>query len=137
MGYIRHHAIIVSGGDWGAKDDAGFPIHRAHGKAKELGCVVSEIVKSTINGYMTFLIAPDGSKEGWEESDRGDVCREAFLAYCETQRYEDRSSPLSWAEVQYGDDNGEARIVHHDDEPGAVDPVDPADASSHDTSTRD
>ena len=33
---------------------------------------VSEISPTAINGYVSFFIPPDGSKEGWKESTEGD-----------------------------------------------------------------
>ena len=92
MGDMRHHAIIVSGGDWGEKDAVGYPIHRAHAKAVALGCTVMPIVQSPVNGWFSFLIATDGSKEGWDASEVGDEQRTQFRAYCESVRYDDRSS---------------------------------------------
>lgn len=110
MGYIRHHAIIVTGGDWNDE------IKKAHEFAMKLGCTVTEIVLSPVNGYRTFCVVPDGSKEGWSESDSGDGRRDAFVAYCEGTRYGDGSGPLDWAEVQYGDEERETLVVRHSDE---------------------
>lgn len=36
-------------------------------------------VQSVVNGHPTYMFAPDGSKESWEDSDVGDHLREAFL----------------------------------------------------------
>lgn len=59
---------------------------------------------------------PDGSKEGWEHSDVGDKARDSYTDWLKAQAYEDGSSPLQWVEVQYGDDNGETKIIRHSDE---------------------
>jgi len=110
MGYMRHHTIIVSGlyGDC---------VDKAHKEAKEIfGDLVSEIVDSPINGVCSFFVAPDGSKEGWPESNDGDYNRFKFKIWLNKQRYEDDSSPLSWVEVFYGDEMGVAEIVTHDRE---------------------
>lgn len=111
MGYIRHHAIIVTGtyGDW---------IDRAHNKANKLFAEkqVSPILEPSINATRSFFIGPDGSKEGWDDSDTGDKQRKKFIQWLNEQRYDDHSSLLSWAEVLYGDDAGECSIVHHDKE---------------------
>lgn len=108
MGYMRHNAIIVSGSydDW---------IERAHIKATDLGMHVTPIVESDLNDIQTFLVIPDGSKEGWAESDDGDKRRSEFRRWLDKQRYEDGSSPLAWVEVQYGDDEGETKVVAHSD----------------------
>ncbi|MGI9410256.1 MAG: hypothetical protein ACR2OV_09295, partial [Hyphomicrobiaceae bacterium] len=74
---------------------------------------VSEVLRSIVNGYRTFLIPPDGSKEGWAESEEEDERRNSFVAWLEAQCYEDGSSPLAWAEVQYGDEQGVSKICRH------------------------
>ncbi len=110
MGYMRHHAIIVTGAheEWIriARDVAlgFFPREQ-----------VSSILGPMTNNYETFCISPDGSKEGWEESDIGDKRREKFIQWLEGQRYEDHSSPLDWVCVQYGDDDKKTEIVDHSD----------------------
>ena len=109
MGYMRHHAIIVTSFD----EDL---INEVHARAKEIFPAVSEIVPSGINGYASFFIPPDGSKEGWSESDAGNERRELFIEYLISFRYEDGSSPLDWVEVQYGDDDRVTRIVRHSDD---------------------
>lgn len=108
MGYMRHHAIIVTCGydDW---------IGKAHKKATQIFVEVSGILKSSINGYESFFIPPDGSKEGWEESEIGDTQRKEYVKWLIAQKYDDGSSPLKWVEVQYGDDEGETIITQHSD----------------------
>lgn len=108
MGYIRHHAIVVTG--YCEKD-----ISKAQTKAKKLSMAVSNIVESPLNGYFSFFVAPDGSKEGWAESAAGDETREDFINYLNSMRYSDTSSPLSWIEMFYGDEENKASIVQHDD----------------------
>lgn len=95
MGYMRHHAIIVSG--W--SDERVAP---AHAKAKEIfGNSVTEILPEVTNGYRSFFIGTDGSKEGWSESDDGDSRRERFKAWVS----ENYRLWLDVAEVQYADEN--------------------------------
>ena len=107
MGHIRHHAIIVTG-------YKNTDINRARRKAKKLSLAVSNIVNSPVNGYMSFFVAPDGSKEGWAESYTGDENRIEFINYLQSIRYTDTSSPLSWIEIFYGDDDKIADIIQHD-----------------------
>jgi hypothetical protein len=71
---------------------------------------------SPINAYSSFMVATDGSKEGWSESDAGDARRKAFIAWLDTQRFEDGSTPFRWVEVQYGDEEGETVVCAHSDE---------------------
>lgn len=106
MGYMRHHAIVVT--SWDEK-----LANKAHKKAVKLFPIVSEITKTAINGYRSFLVPPDGSKEGWEDSDRGDAARKKFNEYLESLRYEDGSTSIAWIEVQFADDNNETLIVSH------------------------
>jgi len=104
MGYIRHHGIIVTAYD----EDR---IKAAHRKAQDIGLDVTEIADSPVNGYRTFCVVPDGSKEGWTESKQGNQRRDAFAEWLEDQIFEDGSSPYDWAEVQYGDEMGENELL--------------------------
>ena len=110
MGYMRHHAIVVTGpasvylskATMQEVRDAVFDI---------AGNMVSELVGSPMNGYLSFFVAPDGSKEGWSESEEGDKTRQRVIDYLETLRYEDGSTSYKYAEIQYGDDEKETKIV--------------------------
>jgi len=108
---MQHHAIIVSNnwGDW---------LDNAHQKAGEL-CeeLVTPISPYTGDGYRSFAILPDGSKEGWDTSDKFEERRSLFLDYLRSLRYEDGSSPLDWVLVQFGDDELETKVLEDDDEP--------------------
>jgi hypothetical protein len=104
MGYIRHDAIVVT--SWDEK-----LIAKAHEFAEKVGNNVTNIVGPLTNGYCTFTIVPDGSKEGWDTSYEGDESRERFLAWAEEQRYEDNSSSLSWVHISYGSDDWKAEVV--------------------------
>ena len=104
MGYFRHHAIVVT--TW-----ADELIEAAHAKAVELDAHPTPITDDRINGFRSFLIPPDGSKEGWPDSDLGDERRQAWVAWANEQRYEDGSSALHWVEVEFGGDGGPAIIV--------------------------
>jgi hypothetical protein len=99
MGYIRHHAIVVTG--------SGNEIQQAHEKAKEIfEHLVSEIVNSEMNSYKSFFVAPDGSKEFWEESNIGDKNRAEFVKYLKIE-------DIAFCELFYGDEQGEAKIVNY------------------------
>ena len=109
MGYMRHHAIIVTSWDE-------LKIKIAHEVAQVFFPNITDIVKSELNGYQSFLVPPDGSKEGWEESNTGDKRRNEYIYWLNKQKHEDGSSPLGWTEVQYGDDDKKTRIVRHSDQ---------------------
>lgn len=115
MGYMRHHAIIVT--SWERES-----LEKAHAEAKATFPDVTSIAKGTSNGYCSFLIPPDGSKEGWDESKDGDKRREDFLSWLEIHRY-DGDARLQWAEVQFGDEDGDNRIIQTDaDYPEGIEP---------------
>lgn len=110
MGLIQHDAIIVS--SW--KDEH---IEAAHRKAIQLCCgcedygvelrlPVTEIVKSRCNGYGHFLIAPDGSKEGWTTSNLGIVLRSRFLEWAKLSELY-----LDVVTVNYGELNNDGGPV--------------------------
>lgn len=110
MGYERHHAIIVT--DRGYGDF----IQRAHREAMKIFMGrVSGIIPSAINGNKSFFVAPDGSKEGWAVSDRGDADRAEFKAFLRSFEYPDGSTRLAWVEVQYGDDEMETIVTDDSD----------------------
>lgn len=109
MGYIRHHAILVT--SWNKKH-----LQKARDFAKKIKMTLTEITESPTKSYVSFAVMPDGSKEGWGGSEIGDTQRREFIKWLDSYRYEDGSSPLSWAEVQYGDDEGQNRITAHERE---------------------
>lgn len=127
MEYMRHDAIIVQA--FRSKE-----IKLAHAKAVELGLTVTEIIESPINGYVNFMIASDGSKEGWDESNLGNTRREAWMAWAREARslkgvkgHRDLAGHLgtgtkdyddvlyvTWVHVQFaGDDEDDTKVVDH------------------------
>ena len=109
MGYMRHHAIIVT--SWSSE-----LLNMAYDRAKIIFPKVSFIIGSEVNGYKSFFVPPDGSKEGWNSSDKSDSRREEYIDWLDAQRYDDNSTSLDWVEVQYGDNERETRIIRHSDE---------------------
>jgi hypothetical protein len=105
MGYLRNHAIIVT-------SENQYKIRDAHAAAVELELQVLGPSEEVVNRCASILICPDGSKEGWPESDRGDARRKAFIDWLESQRYDDKSSSLSWVEVAYDYSELPAKVVN-------------------------
>ena len=102
---MRHHAIVVTSYEREA-------LELAHETASDIfGGAVSAIVDSPINGYASFFVPPDGSKEGWEVSNDGNCYRDRLIAWLEPLR------GLDWVEVQYGDD-GHVTMVCRDSDSG-------------------
>jgi len=91
MGTIHHHAIVVT--HWDPK-----AIEIAHAVAGVIFPEVSPILHSEYNGYSSFFIPPDGSKEGWLESDRGDLRRHEFIDWL----YSHPEYTYEWVEIIYG-----------------------------------
>lgn len=103
MGIIRHKAIVVT--SWNA-----FAIEAAACRARNLGLTVMGPSGALINGYRTLLVCPDGSKEGFCDSDKCDERRAEFRAWMNEQRHDDGSSNLEWVEISYGSDDRKAEI---------------------------
>ena len=104
MGHMRHHAIIVTSWDAALMEEA-------YERAAELFPVVSPLLDSEINGYQTIFIPPDGSKEGWDESNAGDERRHKFLDWLKQRNSERGGEFYKYVEVQYGDDEGHNLIT--------------------------
>jgi len=99
MGYINHHAIIVTGDSY---PSAAVALNAAHKKAKELlGDLVSDVIAAKVNGYQSFFVAPDGSKEGWSESDEHDTRREYLLDFIDSLANGDGSNSVKYVEVSF------------------------------------
>jgi len=84
----------------------------ARAKAEEIGLECSEIVESPINGYKSFMITPDGSKEGWEASDKGIAMRAEWVAWMRGHdREEEPCMWVDWAHVNFGGDEPEGSTL--------------------------
>lgn len=108
MGCMRHHALVVT-----ASSEERATV--AHAKAAEIfasfGELVSPLLKSPVNSYWSFFVAPDGSKEGWGTSEDGDQARNALVEWLQPQ-----AGYIHWVEVQYGDDDLETRVTRDSDQ---------------------
>ncbi|MCK5613130.1 hypothetical protein KAR91_65255 [Candidatus Pacearchaeota archaeon] len=109
MGYMKHHAIVVT--SW--NDEL---LQEVHAKAMEIFDQVAPITPPVVNGYVSFLIAPDGSKEGWPDSHIGDYKRKEFIAWVDSKRYDDGDTAVEYVEVQFGDDEENTKIIRHSDD---------------------
>lgn len=110
MGYIKHKAIIVT-------DSNKISIEKVHRKCKKIienylkkvefkHCYVpmlTEIVKSVCNGFYSFMIATDGSKEGWEVSNDMKDVRKDIINYL-------ISKQIEYAYITYGGDSDDKTI---------------------------
>lgn len=110
MGYTRHHAIVVTSFDKPS-------IEAAHQQAlaifkEEYACMVSSVNESPVNRWWSFAIFPDGSKEGWTASDRGNHYRASFVEWLKEPQDQ---FFWDWVEVQYGDDAKQTMIIDDSD----------------------
>jgi hypothetical protein len=103
VSYTKHDAIVVT--HWER-----FDVERARDRAFQLNLPVSDIAISPRNGYVSFLIAPDGSYEKWEPSDHADKARVEWRAWVA-----EHLPQLRWVHVSY-DERHIAQIVAQDHE---------------------
>lgn len=121
MGTHLHQAIIVTGPQ--------ADVLRAHEEAVRifsaenppcygsgaLRLLVGGVTSSLINGFLNFIIYPDGSKLWWPEAEAADSVRDKFMAWLEQQRYEDGSHSLKYVRVQFGGDDAAAAVLASSD----------------------
>lgn len=98
MGFIRHHAMIVT--DWDTDR-----IQDLHRFATLCNLNPTPIMDSPYNGFRTFFIPPDGSKEGWQHSHDGDEERRRFKQFIRK-----RHPYCDWTEISYGGDDGHSQV---------------------------
>lgn len=117
MGYMVHHAIVVTGmkrsewmsPEWLCAEDAhAFALEAA---ARNGGaCEVTPLTPESTNGYRSFMVAPDGSKEGWATSAEGDETRREIIEWLRS------NGAFSFAEIKYGDEECRNALLAHDGE---------------------
>ncbi|MCU0431629.1 MAG: hypothetical protein MUF42_16830 [Cytophagaceae bacterium] len=113
---IKHHGIIVTGQSKPLIKEIrqkAIEIFKTHMEAGFGYRLVGEIQESLINNFFTFMIFPDGSKEGHETSEDGDVVRKKIVEYLDEVN---SSSPdkINYVELYYGTDDHESGILHSD-----------------------
>lgn len=99
MGIINHNAIIATTWDLKLFEKAQQLAKTLPDRAQALFLWGQEVT----NGYRSFVFAPDGSKEGWDESDDMDAVRSKIVEFFSRDAYEDGSSSWAWVEVGYGE----------------------------------
>lgn len=97
MGYMRHNAIVVT--SWNSE-----AIEAAACRARTLGLTVLGPSAALMNGYKSMMVCPDGSKEGWENSDQGEKQR------AELRDWLRERSNLEWVEIAYGNSDCTAEV---------------------------
>lgn len=99
MGIVQHRAVLATTWRKQSIDEATEWISQQPDDIRSLFVVVP----AAIDDYVTILFAPDGSKVGWDESERCCAFRSAFILHLEAWAYEDGGSPWKWVEVEYGE----------------------------------
>ena len=69
----------------------------------------SPICPPQVNGERSFFIPPDGSKEGWSDSDKGDERRNEFVEWLRSE------GQVHWVEVCYAEDESNTRTTRASD----------------------
>ena len=112
MGYFRNECLVVTG-----SIDA---IHKAHKECQNIfsnlptdhrifinpKSLISDVVPGVVNDCATFMVAVDGSKEGWFESDLIEEKRILFMEWLKEQ-----DDFYDWALVLLGGDDHECKIL--------------------------
>lgn len=123
MGYIKHHSLIVSSWNLEAMEKAhqvvegilkeyGAP--HSNGTAADASALLTPLAPYIVNGGASFAVLPDGSKEGWGDSDNGDAARDRIAEWLDAQAYDDGSNVYDWVELSFpGDVSGDALVTRH------------------------
>lgn len=102
MGYIKHEALIVIS----YSEEVLSEIHLAATVIyADKAHLISPIIDSRMNGYHSFFIAPDGSKEGWTDSNASNAARNLVVSYIEKQNNTD------YCEVMFGGDDPHIQAI--------------------------
>lgn len=110
MGYYKHHAILVTG-ETRYMVQAHEEVLRLYNRVMHLESVapvnmISDRYKSPVGDFESFAIFPDGSKEGWDDSDHGDEFRKQVVDAL-------RSMLVDWIEVSYGGDYNHGTVISY------------------------
>ena len=106
MSKHRHHAIVVTSTKRGHIQEALCAARECFPVAQ-----ISDLVRQAPDlgdSRYSFFVGPDGSKEGWPQSDRGNAARDLFTDWLTARTLESDANHLylQWVEVEYGDYTG-------------------------------
>lgn len=99
MGVENHNAVLAT--TWNRKQES-----RIMDFIEALAPIDKRLFvwgDSLFNGFATVIMLPDGSKEGWEDSDYYDELRDKFIKQLEACKYSDGSNSWKWIEVGWGE----------------------------------
>jgi hypothetical protein len=86
-------------------------LYKKNMEAKNGYQLISPIMPSLINNYHTFMIVPDGSKEGYDLSEDADTVRQKAIGLLDVFKSENGEHAVDYVEVYYGDDNLPPNII--------------------------
>lgn len=111
MGYIKHNTIIITSYIEDSIREVREMAHNVFNKwlgpydgSKNI--MVSEVISGVVNGQYSFFISPDGSKEGWEDSNKGDYARDELYEW-----FLNNETYCDFIEVRFGGDDNICEIV--------------------------
>jgi hypothetical protein len=114
MRNIKHHCIILTAHNVTVITKIRTKILeliKLNMEASNASKLVGEPVESLINNYFTLVVYPDGSKEGHETSEDGDILRKKIISYLDEHNRTQSDSSVSYMEFFYGADDGTAKIL--------------------------
>ena len=101
MGYVKHDVVIATVLGMDMPDADEFDEFLKSLPPELRGLVIGPVSSIVPNGYATYAFLPDGSEEGWPQSDIADQARERFKSLFRGSR---------WVHVVYG---GDVELGHH------------------------
>ncbi len=102
MGYFKHSVTCVMIHGWDKELIAKVDAWLAELSPKTSDLIVRK--QSVVNDYVSFTIVPDGSKEGWAESETVDLARRSLVGF----------APRQAVDVYFGGDEPETRGFNND-----------------------
>lgn len=108
MGYIAHHALIVTISGFTFNDPKKYRVPDIaayrEGLPEHFRPLLVGPIRSAANDDWVVAFLPDGSKEGWGTSDEGDRIRNELIDMFRWS-FEDGSSPYDVVLVRFGGDD--------------------------------
>jgi len=103
MGVENNECVIVTG----RSNLGGETIRDWISKQSEEHQSLFAEIPGLVNDVTTFVLAPNGSKKGWEQANECDKLRNNFIQLLESLEEEDGSSIWGWVEVGFGEIDGQ------------------------------
>ncbi len=116
MRNIKHHAIIITAHDLKLLQQVKVTLGemiKQNIEASNGIRLLGEITESLINNFYSLIVFPDGSKEGHETSDDGDILRKKITDYLEQHNKTHKENLLNFIEVYFGSDDGTGGVLKH------------------------